>query len=141
MLHAIKLTTAALDLVKHFANDLFNRRFELCHASGRECRHDEAPQSAVRLAVHLRNTLRAHEFVELFVPAATRYVRGKTRRVGIDLVNVRVATDDDLKGAVIEGVKGRPPGPFGEILAGIRFKLGSAEININRVAAIQFIEG
>ena len=88
-------------------------------------------------AVHLRDELRVHDLVELLPARATRH-RGRERPgVGENLVYVGVSADDDLRVAVAQYVKRRPPRPFGHMPMRVRFELGAAKINVDDIAPIQ----
>ncbi len=90
------------------------------------------------LAVHLRDELREHDFVELLPAGAARHLRPEGLRVGEHAMYVGVAADHHLRRPLAEHVKRAPPRPFGHVPVRAGLEFGAAEIDVDDVAAIQF---
>ena len=94
------------------------------------------------LAVHLRDELREHYLIELLLPT------GAARHLGLEEVSsvrkhamhVGVAAGYDLPGGPIaEHIEWASSSrPFGHVTVRVRLELGTAKIDVDDVAAIQF---
>src|SRR5262245_10633805 len=89
------------------------------------------------LTVHLGHELAADELVELLVAPAAGHFGGKPARVGKNLVHVGITADNDLRRTVVQDVERWPPGPLGEMFVRVRFEVGTAEVDLDRIAQIE----
>ena len=138
ILHAVERGAVCLDAVEHAVDDAGDALLELLDPPGRECRHQQAADAGMLLAVHLRDELRVHDLVELLPAGAARHLRGERLGVGKHLVHVGVAADHHLRLALAQHVEWRPSRPFGHVPVRVRLELGAAEIDVDDVAAVQF---
>jgi hypothetical protein len=72
VLHAVELGAIRLDAVEHAVNDPGDAVLKLLNPPRRECGYQQAADSGMLLAVHLRHELRKHYLIEL-LPARTTW--------------------------------------------------------------------
>src|ERR1700722_7547045 len=65
VLHAVELGAVYLDAVEYADNDTGDTVLKLLDPPRRECRHQQAADTGMLLAVHLRDELRKHYLIEL----------------------------------------------------------------------------
>ena len=138
--HRIECRPVPLDVVEHGFDDVGDAGLHLRHAARGECRHQQAAESRVLLAVHLGEEREAHEFVVLLVARPFRQLRRKSFGVRKYLVNVGVAPDDHLGRAIAENIERRLPRPARDEAVRIPPEFGAAEVERDDFAAVPNVE-
>src|SRR5262249_16129997 len=138
VLHAVKLGAVCLDAVEHAVYDFGDAVLELLDPARRKSRQQQAPNTSMLLAVHLRDELGEHDLIELLPAGAARHFRLEDLGLRKHAMHVGVAADHHLRRALYEHVKWPPSRPFGHVAMRVRLELGAAEIHVDDVAVIQF---
>ena len=128
------------DFVEHAIDHRRDALLKLLDPPRRERRHQQAANAGVLLAVHLRDELRVHEFVELLPARALGHFGVEGLGVGEHLVHVGIAADHDLRRALAEHVERRAAPPLGHVPVGVGLELVTAEIDVDDVAAVELVE-
>ena len=68
VLHAVKLGAVCLDAVEHAVDYPGDALLELLDPARRKCRQQQAPDTSMLVAVHLRDELGEHNLIELLQP-------------------------------------------------------------------------
>ncbi len=140
VLHAVELGAVCLDAVEHAVDDLGDALLELLDPARRKCRHQQAADTSMLLAVHLRDELGEHDLIELLPAGAARHLRPEGLGLRKHAMHVGIAADHHLWRPVAEHIERGPSRPFGHVAVRVRLELGAAEIDVDDVAAIQFRE-
>ena len=138
VLHAVELGAVCLDAVEHAVDDPGDIVLKLLDPPRRECWHQQAADTGMLLAVHLRDELREHDLIELLPARAARHLRLEGLSVRKHAMHVSVPADHDLRRALAEHIEWASSRPFGHVTVRVRLELGTAEIDVDDVAAIQF---
>jgi hypothetical protein len=138
VLHAVKRGAVRLDAVEHAVDDPGNALFKLLDPPRRERWRQQAADTGMLLAVHLRDELREYDLVELLPAATARHLGLEVLGLGEHAMHVGVPADHHLRRALADHIERPPPRPFGHVPVRVRLERGAAEIDIDDVAAIEF---
>ena len=138
VLHAVELGAVCLDAVEHAVDDPGDAVLKLLDPPRRECRHQQAADTGMLLAVHLRDELREHDLIELLPAGAARHLGLEGLGVRKHAMDVGVAADHHLRRAIAEHIEWASSRPFGHVAVCVRLELGAAKIDVDDVTAIQF---
>ena len=106
VLHAVELGAVCLDAVEHAVYDTGDTILKLLYPPRRKCRQQQATDTSMLVAVHLRDELGEHDLVELLPAGATRHLRPEGLSVRKHAMHVGVAADHHLWRPFAEHVEG-----------------------------------
>jgi hypothetical protein len=100
VLHAVELGAVRLDAVEHAVDDPGDAFLKLLDPAGRKCRQQQASDTSMLLAIHLRDELGKHDLIELLSAGTARHLGFKGFGVRKYAMHVGVAADNHLWRAI-----------------------------------------